>query len=161
MIFELQHWKKDGLHKNRMYWEKKISTNQFCSWQIIVYALGHQVVPNNFELFCLRFILVEDCIAPLDVPLHTRKKGSIKIGSITTKSTKNSIKMCSWNKGKKEGLHRTLSWQTPYTRTNQACAWCHHVAYNAPKNRSGKTLLACRETVNKLLASKFSKNAKL
>jgi hypothetical protein len=56
--------------KNILYLRKKMSANQFCSWQIVVYALGHQVVPDDFEFFCLRFILIEDCVATLDIPLH-------------------------------------------------------------------------------------------
>jgi hypothetical protein len=36
------------------------------------------VVPDNFELFCLGFILVEDCIATLNIPLHTGGKRPIK-----------------------------------------------------------------------------------
>jgi hypothetical protein len=77
MILQLQLWKK-GYKKKQTVLGKKISANQFCSWQIIVYALSHQVVPNNFELFCLGFILIEDCVAPLNVPLHTGGKAPLK-----------------------------------------------------------------------------------
>jgi hypothetical protein len=77
MILQLQLWKKMDYGKNRLYWEK-ISANQCCSWQIIVYALSHQVVPNNFELFCLGFILIEYCVAPLNVLLHTGGEGPLK-----------------------------------------------------------------------------------
>jgi hypothetical protein len=77
MILQLQLWKK-CYKKNRLYLRKKISANQFCSWQIVVYALGHQVVPDNFEFFCLGFILIEDCVATLNIPLHTGGKGPLK-----------------------------------------------------------------------------------
>jgi hypothetical protein len=36
------------------------------------------VVPDNFELFCLGFILVEDYFATLNIPLHTGEKRPIK-----------------------------------------------------------------------------------
>jgi hypothetical protein len=77
--FAIATLKKKGFKKNRLYLRKKISANQFCSWQIVVYALGHQVVPDNFEFFCLGFILIEDCVATLNIPLHTRgEKGPLK-----------------------------------------------------------------------------------
>jgi hypothetical protein len=51
------------------------------------------VVPDNFELFCLEFILVEDCVATLNVPLHTGGKRPIKkTRSVTTKPTKTVLK---------------------------------------------------------------------
>jgi hypothetical protein len=51
------------------------------------------VVPDNFELFCLGFILVEDCVATLNVPLHTGGKRPIKkTRSVTTKPTKTVLK---------------------------------------------------------------------
>jgi hypothetical protein len=77
MILQLQLWKK-RLQEKQTVLGKKISANQFCSWQIVVYALGHQVVLNNFELFCLGFILVEDCVETLNVPLHTGGKNPLK-----------------------------------------------------------------------------------
>jgi hypothetical protein len=105
MILQLQLWKKDGLQKKQTVLGKKISTNQFCSWQIIVYALSHQVVPNNFELFCLWFILVEDCAAILNVPLHIGgERGIKKTSSVTTKPTKIVLKTNRWNKGTKKRL---------------------------------------------------------
>jgi hypothetical protein len=70
--------KKKSYKKNRLYLRKKMSANQFFSWQIVVYALGHQVVPDNFEFFCLEFILVEDCVATFNIPLHTGGKGPLK-----------------------------------------------------------------------------------
>jgi hypothetical protein len=67
------------------------------------------VVPDNFELFCLGFILVEDCVATLNIPLHTGgKKGPLKkTRSVTTKTYKNSIKKRTVEKQK--GLHRNQS----------------------------------------------------
>jgi hypothetical protein len=50
------------------------------------------VVLDNFELFCLGFILVEDCVATLNVPLHTGGKGPLKKLDYTTKPTKTVLK---------------------------------------------------------------------
>jgi hypothetical protein len=38
------------------------------------------VVPDDFELFCLGFILIEDCVATINIPLHTggAKKSPLK-----------------------------------------------------------------------------------
>jgi hypothetical protein len=47
------------------------------------------VVPDDFEFFCLRFILIEDCIATLDIPLHiggAKKRPIKKTISVTTKN---------------------------------------------------------------------------
>jgi hypothetical protein len=50
------------------------------------------VVPDNFELFCLGFILVEDRVATLNVPLHTGGRHIKKTSSVTTKPTKTVLK---------------------------------------------------------------------
>jgi hypothetical protein len=46
------------------------------------------VVPDNFEFFCLGFILVEDCVATLNIPLHIRKRPIKKTRSVTAKTYK-------------------------------------------------------------------------
>jgi hypothetical protein len=66
------------------------------------------VVPDNFEFFCLGFILVEDCVATLNIPLHTGGERPIKkTRSVTTKTYKNSIKKRTVEKQK--GLHKNQS----------------------------------------------------
>jgi hypothetical protein len=65
------------------------------------------VVPDNFELFCLGFILVEDYVATLNIPLHTGGRPIKKTRSVTTKTYKNSIKKRTIEKQK--GLHRNQS----------------------------------------------------
>jgi hypothetical protein len=53
------------------------------------------VVPNNFEFFCLEFILIEDCVATLNTPLHTGGKRPIKkTRSVTTKNVVVSTGCC-------------------------------------------------------------------
>jgi hypothetical protein len=44
------------------------------------------VVPDNFEFFCLGFILIEDCFATLNIPLHTGGRPIKKTRSVTTKN---------------------------------------------------------------------------
>jgi hypothetical protein len=66
------------------------------------------VVPNNFELFCLGFILIENCVANVNVPLHTWGKKPIeKTSSVTTKPTKTVLK--NEQLKTKKGLHRNHS----------------------------------------------------
>jgi hypothetical protein len=53
------------------------------------------VVPDNFEFFCLGFILIEDCVATLNIPLHIGGKRPIKkTRSVTTKNVVVSTGCC-------------------------------------------------------------------
>jgi hypothetical protein len=72
------------------------------------------VVPDNFEFFCLGFILIEDCVATLNIPLHTGGKRPIKkTRSVTTKNVVVSTGCCIVLKKrtveKQKGLHRNQS----------------------------------------------------
>jgi hypothetical protein len=54
------------------------------------------VVPDDFEFFCLGFILIEDCVATLNIPLHTggQKRPIKKTRSVTTKNVVVSTGCC-------------------------------------------------------------------
>jgi hypothetical protein len=55
------------------------------------------VVPDDFEFFCLGFILIEDCVATINIPLHTggqKKPIKTKTTSVTTKNVVVSTGCC-------------------------------------------------------------------
>jgi hypothetical protein len=122
------------------------------------------VVPNIFELFCLWFILVEDCVAILNVPLHTGgERGIKKTSSVTQNLQKTVLKNEQLKqRGKKEAYIEPRRDKHPVP---ERIKLVHNVimshAMHQEIDQAKLSQLVIWETVNKLLSSKFSKNAKL